>query len=124
MPTDGGFVAIARWNCLRSRFAPAENVKYVRVELPDRHDYLTMSEVQVFRGEENVARAGTATQSSTAYEGHARLAIDGSTHPHFATGRSISHTAFNDNPWWEVELAEPTRVDRVVLWNEDRIRIA
>ena len=78
-----------------------------------------MSEVQVFRGDENMARAGTATQSSTAYEGEARLAIDGSTHPHFATGRSISHTAFNDNPWWEVELREPTRVDRVVLWNED-----
>ena len=114
---DGGFV-VSKVKCFRSRFTPAENVKFVRVELP-RHDYLTMSEVQVFRGDENVARAGTATQSSTAYEGHAKLAIDGSTHPHFATGRSISHTAFNDNPWWEVDLGEPTRVDRVVLWNED-----
>jgi Protein of unknown function (DUF1553)/Protein of unknown function (DUF1549)/Planctomycete cytochrome C len=115
---DGGFV-VSKVELLEEPIRAAENVKHVRVELPDRHDYLTMSEVQVFRGEENVARGGKATQSSTAYEGHARLAIDGSTHPHFATGRSISHTAFNDNPWWEVELAEPTRVDRVVLWNED-----
>jgi hypothetical protein len=115
---DGGFV-LSRLEVFEDPITPAENVTFVRVELPDRHDYLTMSEVEVFRGEENVARTGTARQSSTAYEGEARLAIDGSTHPHFATGRSISHTAFNDNPWWEVELQEPTRVDRVVLWNED-----
>ena len=115
---DGGFV-LSRVEVHEEPITPAENVKFVRVELPDRHDYLTMSEVEVFRGDENVARAGTARQSSTAYEGEARLAIDGSTHPHFATGRSISHTAFNDNPWWEVELREPTRVERVVLWNED-----
>jgi hypothetical protein len=115
---DGGFV-LSNVELFQEPIQAAQNVKYVRVELPDRHDYLTMSEVQVFRGEENVARGGKATQSSTAYEGHAQLAIDGSTHPHFATGRSISHTAFNDNPWWEVELAEPTSVDRVVLWNED-----
>jgi hypothetical protein len=115
---DGGFV-LSNIELFQEPIRAAENVKYVRVELPDRHDYLTMSEVQVFRGEENVARGGKATQSSTAYEGHAQLAIDGSTHPHFATGRSISHTAFNDNPWWEVELAAPTRVDRVVLWNEN-----
>jgi hypothetical protein len=115
---DGGFV-LSRMEVFEEPITPAENVKFVRVELPHRHDYLTMSEVEVFRGEENVARGGTARQSSTAYEGEARLAIDGSTHPHFATGRSISHTAFNDNPWWEVELREPTRVDRVVLWNED-----
>jgi hypothetical protein len=115
---DGGFV-LSKVELFQEPIRAAENIKYVRVELPGRHDYLTMSEVQAFRGDENVARAGTATQSSTAYEGYAGLAIDGSTHPHFATGRSISHTAFNDNPWWEVELAEPTRVDRVVLWNED-----
>jgi hypothetical protein len=114
----GGFV-LSSIRMFQEPIQPAENVRYVRVELPHRHDYLTMSEVQVFRGEENVALAGTATQSSTAYEGHAHLAIDGSTHPHFATGRSISHTAFNDNPWWEVELREPTVVDRIVLWNED-----
>ena len=63
--------------------------------------------------------AGTATQSSTAYEGHAQAGRSTAARiPHFATGRSISHTAFNDNPWWEVDLGEPTRVDRVALWNE------
>ncbi len=115
---DGGGFVVSRVSVFQVPITPAENVKYVRVELP-RHDYLTLSEVQVFRGDENVARGGTATQSSTAYEGHARLAIDGSTHPHFSTGRSVSHTAFNDNPWWEVDLGTPTRVDRIALWNED-----
>jgi hypothetical protein len=113
---DGGFV-VSKVSVFQEPITPAENVKFVRVELP-RHDYLTMSEVQVFRGDENVARGGTATQSSTAYDGHAHLSIDGSTHPEFATGRSISHTAFNDNPWWEVDLGQSTRVDRVALWNE------
>ena len=114
---DGGFV-ISKVQVFQEPIPPAENVKYVRVELP-RHDWLTLAEVQVFRDNENVARAGMATQSSTAYEGFAKLAIDGSTDPHFSSGRSISHTFFNDHPWWEVELAEPTRVDRVTLWNEE-----
>jgi hypothetical protein len=113
---DGSFV-ISKLEVFQEPVRPAEGVRFVRVELP-RHDYLTMSEVEVFSGDENVALTGTATQSSTAYEGHAKLAIDGSTHPEFATGRSISHTAFNDNPWWEVDLGKPTNVDRVALWNE------
>jgi hypothetical protein len=113
---DGRFV-VSKVEVFREPLQPVENVKYVRLELP-RHDYLTLSEVQVFRGDENIARMGKATQSSTAYEGHARLAIDGSTHPDFGTGRSISHTAFNDTPWWEVNLGQPTRVDRIALWNE------
>ena len=114
---DGGF-AVSKVQVFQEPIRPAENVKYVRVELP-RHDYLTISEVQVFRGDENVALNKSATQSSTAYEGWAKLAVDGSTHPHFSTGRSISHTAFNDHPWWEVDLGEPTRVDRITLWNEE-----
>jgi hypothetical protein len=113
---DGSFV-VSKVEVFHEPISPAQNVKYVRVELP-RHDYLTLSEVQVFRGDENVARAGAATQSSTAYDGKAQLAIDGSTHPDFGTGRSISHTAFNDNPWWEVDLGQPTNVDRVAIWNE------
>jgi len=31
-----------------------------------------------------------------------------------------THTAEGTtNPWWEVDLGQPTQVDRVVLWNED-----
>jgi hypothetical protein len=114
---DGGFV-LSNVQVLQEPIRPAENVKYVRIELP-RHDWLTLAEIQVFRGDENVARGGTATQSSTAYEGFAKLAIDGNSDPHFGTGRSISHTSFNDHPWWEVDLGSPTRVDRVVIWNEE-----
>jgi hypothetical protein len=114
---DGSFV-VSKLEIFQEPLRPVDGVKYVRVELP-RHDYLTMSEVQVYRGEENVAVRAKATQSSTAYEGHAQLAVDGSTHPNFGKGRSVSHTAFNDNPWWEVDLGQPTQVDRLVLWNED-----
>ena len=94
-------------------------VRYIRVELPGRHDYLALAEVQAFDGEDNVARNGMATQSSTAYDGDALLAIDGRTDPHYATGRSVTHTAFELGPWWEVDLGKPTPIDRVALWNRD-----
>jgi mono/diheme cytochrome c family protein len=125
LPSNGAGEADAGFVLSRIRVVEGANekasdrVRYVRIELPDRHDYLALAEVEVFRGDENVARRGEASQSSTAYEGAAALGIDGRTDPTFATGRSVTHTAFERNPWWEVDLREPTRVDRVVLWNRD-----
>jgi len=50
--------------------------RYVRVELPGTGKFLSIAEVQVFRGGENIAPRGEASQSSTDYDGPARLAID------------------------------------------------
>ena len=66
----------------------------------------------------NVAPQGVARQSSTAYDGFAKLAIDGNTSGVYANN-SVTHTQNPDDksPWWEVILLKPTDVSQVVLWN-------
>ena len=73
--------------------------RFVRLELPGKDRILSLAEVQVFDGTENLARKGKAKQSSTAFDGPAKLAIDGNTDgryqrgqiddPHRDVGRSL-----------------------------------
>jgi hypothetical protein len=91
--------------------------RYVRIELPGKQQNLHLAEVQAFRGAVNVAQSGTASQSSTAYEGPAKLAIDGNTDGRYHEARSTSHTATSDDPWWEVDLLAEQPLDRLVIWN-------
>ncbi len=93
------------------------NTRFVRVELPGKAKFLSLAEVQVFVGNENVAVIGEATQISTAYDGPPKLAIDGNTDGDFFTAKSTSHTAAENDPWWEVDLGESTAVDRIAIWN-------
>ena len=67
---------------------------------------------------ENVATLGTARQSSTSNNGEAKLAIDGNSSGKFED-KTVTHTKnpSDKSPWWEVELAEPTDVSQVVIWN-------
>ncbi len=90
--------------------------RYVRVELPGKQTYLMLAEVQVFSGTDNVATQGTAKQSSTDFGGNAKLANDGKTEGHFFRGKSVAHTALQDDPWWEVDLRSATDVDRIAIW--------
>lgn len=90
--------------------------RYVRVEIPGNNKLLSLAEVQVFAGAENVAKAGEAKQSSTDYDGPAKYAIDGNTNGDFQK-KSVTHTAASDNPWWEVDLKSAQTIDRVVVWN-------
>ncbi len=123
----GGSGRAADGNFVLSRFSvtavPAEQRdrplqgRYVRVELPGEGKLLSLAEVQVFSGGENVARGGEAKQSSTDYDGHARLAIDGNTDGDYFKAKSTTHTAAEANPWWEVKLAKAVPVDQVVVWN-------
>jgi mono/diheme cytochrome c family protein len=101
---------------------PAENAKpvsgrYVRVEVPGKEKILSLAEVQVFHGSENVARHGKAKQSSTDFDGPAKLAIDGNTDGDFRKAKSTTHTKKSTNPWWEVDLDKSQTIDKVVLWN-------
>jgi hypothetical protein len=89
----------------------------VRVELPGKEKILSLAEVQVFSGAENIARGGAASQSSTAYDAPARLAIDGNTSGDFESAKSTTHTEPSQNPWWEVDLKTAQPIDSVVLWN-------
>ena len=91
--------------------------RYVRVESPGKQRYLHLAEVQVFSGADNVAPKGKATQISTDFGGNAELANDGNTNGQYFEGKSVSHTATADDPWWEVDLLSLVPVDKVVLWN-------
>ena len=100
--------------------------RFVRVELPGKRKMLSLAEVQVFKGGYNLATKGTATQSSTDFEGLPQLAIDGKTDGEF-THRSVTHTRDEKNPWWEVDLGAPQDIDAIFVWNrmdagvEDRL---
>ena len=91
--------------------------RYVRIELPGSQKMLSLAEVQVFSGADNVALKGTATQSSTAYQGPPELAIDGNTDGRYREAASTTHTAPSDNPWWELDLQSTLPVDRIAVWN-------
>src|SRR5262245_31612936 len=91
--------------------------RFVRVEIPGENKILSLAEVQVFSGGENVARKGHAEQSSTDYDGQPARAIDGNTEGDYFKANSVTHTRAEANPWWEVKLAEPRPVDQITIWN-------
>ncbi|GEM_PF-1823507 len=93
--------------------------RYVRVQT--RHPaFLSLAEVQVLKGNTNLALNKPATQSSTGLfpcGGTADKAVDGDTNGDFAHC-SVTHTTGNDpQPWWQVDLGSSQTIDRVVLWN-------
>jgi len=91
--------------------------RFVRIELPGADRILSLAEVQVFRGDENIATKGTATQSSTDYNGPPQLAIDGNTNGDFNAAKSTTHTAESADPWWELDLGAAQDVTRIGVWN-------
>ncbi|MBL9169975.1 MAG: DUF1553 domain-containing protein [Verrucomicrobiales bacterium] len=103
------------------------SARYLRIELPGKEKILSLAEVQVFSGSNNVALQGKATQSTTAYEGAAGRAIDGNTDGHYEKSKSTTHTEISTDPWWEVDLQGMVPIDRLVLWNrtdgaDDRLK--
>jgi hypothetical protein len=90
--------------------------RYVRIEIPGKDKILSLAEVHVFSGKENIAGTGEATQSSTELEAPARLAIDGKTDGNF-NERSTTHTAKSENPWWELDLKAVQQIGRIAIWN-------
>ena len=90
--------------------------RFVRVELPG-DTYLSLAEVQVFDGTENIALKGEAKQISTDYVGDAKLAIDGNTNGNYDEAKSTTHTAAGKDPWWELDLMSVRKIDRIAIWN-------
>ncbi len=64
----------------------------------------------------NVALGKTATQSSTSYGGVASLAVDGNTNGAYAAG-SLSHTAEEAQPYWQVDLGGAYWIGEVRIYN-------
>jgi RHS repeat-associated protein len=90
--------------------------RYVRVQLMGTN-YLHLAEVQVIGSSgQNLAVGKTATQSSTAFGGTANRANDGNTDGIFADG-SVSHTNFENQPWWQVDLGSSQQITSVNVWN-------
>jgi WD40 repeat protein len=91
--------------------------RYLRIELP-RKGALCLAEVEIYSGGQNVARGGSASQSSTSFGGVASLAIDGQTsgvYPkHQGTHTRQKHKL---EPWWEVDLGGTYPIEAVVVYN-------
>ena len=114
---SGGNFVVSRVNAQLVPPATAKpTTRFVRVSLPGKDRILSLAEVQVFSGSENVALKGEARQSSTAFDGPAKLAIDGNTDGNYEK-KSVTHTNVEADPWWEVDLKGDKPIDRVVLWN-------
>lgn len=60
----------------------------------------------------NVGLGKAAMQSSTAGQGSAQKAVDGSTSPYFQAS-TCTMTDVENNPWWYVNLLEPYLVQIV-----------
>ena len=88
--------------------------RYVRIEL-EGNNALSLAEVQVLRAE-NIAWKKQATQSSTAYGGNANRALDGNTNSSYSQN-SITHTNFEKQAWWQVDLGRNEQVGLVRLFN-------
>ena len=64
----------------------------------------------------NIALNGTASQSSTGFNGAASRAIDGNTNGSYGN-RSVTHTQNSAQPWWEVQLDGPSTIETITLFN-------
>jgi len=91
--------------------------RFVRIELPGTGKLLSLAEVEVLSGADNVATTGTATQSSTDFDGPPQLAIDGNTNGDYNAAKSTTHTAQSNDPWWEVDLGGSVPIDAIRVWN-------
>ena len=106
---------------VRAVFRPDESFpikcRFVRIELPGKERILSLAEVEVMRGGENIALSATASQSSTAYEGEPCKAIDGNRDGDYHAAKSTTHTASEEDPWWELDLGKAEPIDEVLIWN-------
>lgn len=112
----GNFVITA----VRAQIVPEtsrpQQARYVRITNLGADQILSLAEVEVFRGSENIAGQGSASQSSTAFRGPAKYAVDGNTSGEY-TDASTTHTAQEQDPWWELDLGQLQPIDGVRLWN-------
>lgn len=114
---NGNFV-LNEFEILEAQTSPRPvSGRFVRIDLKGKGKMIHLAEVEVLSGNENLARRGKATQSSTYAQGAAARAIDGDTDGNYSN-ESVSHTAANQSdPWWEVDLGQESPIDRIAIWN-------
>jgi hypothetical protein len=67
-------------------------------------------------GDINLALGKPVQQSSTDYGGDVRRAVDGNTDGNYG-GNSVSHTAGQAQPWWQVDLGAAQGIRNIRIWN-------
>ena len=117
-PGAGNFVVTSlKAELLPPASTPPPQVRYIRIEVPGKKRVLQLAEVEALDlSGKNLARSGTATQSSRFTAAAAARAIDGNTAGDYAKG-SVAHTNEEDNPWWELDLKTAQPLATVRLWN-------
>ncbi len=113
---DGNFVVTSLRASVSPQPGQPNEARFVRIAIHGKDKILSLAEVEVISGGKNIAATGSASQSSTAIQGSAKLAIDGNTSGQFDKG-STTHTENSENPWWELDLACHKNIERIVLWN-------
>lgn len=129
-PPDKDAPAFKEYRVLSTNL-PAEGFRgqYVRIDLPagnppysrgnandqaKNYNVLSLAEVQVFQGRENLTSGGSARHSITNIGAEAQRAIDGNTNGVLGQN-STTHTASDKAPWWEVDLHGEKEFDRIVI---------
>ena len=105
---------------LPARAAEPVGGRYVHVMLPGDGRYLSLAEVQVFSGGKNVALKQPTVQTTTGFGGAAAKAVDGNTNGSYSKG-SVTHTAEQREPAWEVDLGKVVVIEQIVVWNRDGV---
>lgn len=90
--------------------------RFVRIELPGAERILSLAEVEIFSRGANVARGKPVSQSSTAFGGPPERAVDGKRDGEFDNA-SVTHTATENDPWFEVDLGAEIQIERIEIWN-------
>jgi surface protein len=120
------------------------DVRFVKVQIIGRSEYLHMAEVQVYDESGNNIAIGRPTTQSSTYEGNPAWgpgkAVDGNQDTHDHTGLDLGsnfevmrlsfdepHIRFLSNlfpalpspsaPWWQVELPDGVAVQRITIFN-------
>lgn len=88
----------------------------VCIELPGDSRILSLAEVEVIVGGQNVAMGKAAQQSSVAYGGSPERAVDGNISGIYREG-SVTHTATESNPYWEVNLGQMAEIEKIIVFN-------
>ena len=108
-----------------ARPAPGVAGRYLRLVRPGRGVVLSVTEVEVRSGGQNIARTGTASQSTVvaggATGGHAARAIDGGVDMAAVAGTdplngTHAFTRPETDPWWEVDLGAERPIESIALW--------
>ena len=102
---------------LTSVAAAQKEARYVQISLPGNSRTLTLAEVEVISGGKNIAREGKASQSSTASNGPAEKAIDGTKNPDYTAGGQTHTQEGGKNPWWELDLGKSVSIENISVWN-------